>query len=418
MSWASSHKEYSRIYSIIDKEFNRKPGEEAEEILLNEQDTKTKMHIKTLRTAATALVETPETPEAFYNAIASILPTFLDSKAREEGREYGMEIFSKLSTYWENHFNEDMQRLNVLPPTIITRVSEFIPENVAFVQRLVDKGLAYQTQNGSVYFDIQAYEAKGHHYAKLEPWNRGDSALIADGEGSLSTAPNLDQQANPDVVPSSSVFAKEKKSASDFALWKSSKPGEPSWPSPWGRGRPGWHIECSVMAGHVLGGKIDIHSGGIDLAFPHHDNEIAQSEAYWEGDFKDEDKCCSGTEGDGKHQWINYFLHMGHLSIQGSKMSKSLKNFVSIREALARGPTGEAPAWTARGLRVVFLMGGWKEGIEVGMGVLVGAKSWEDSINKFFTNVKAMTAEDSEKEQSGGFIPMKFTEAERQIYKW
>lgn len=373
------------------------------------------MHIKTLLTSSSVLVETPKTPQEFYAAIASILPTYLDFNARKENREYGMEIFSKLSTYWENHFNEDMQRLNVIPPTIITRVSEFIPENVAFIQRLVEKGLAYQTQNGSVYFDIQAYETTGHHYAKLEPWNKGDATLLADGEGSLSTHPG--ESSTPNTAPTSNVFVKEKKSSNDFALWKSSKSGEPSWPSPWGPGRPGWHIECSVMAGHVLGGKIDIHSGGIDLAFPHHDNEIAQSEAYWDGDYKNNDQCCATTGGDEKHQWINYFLHMGHLSIQGSKMSKSLKNFVSIREALARGPQGETPAWTARGLRVVFLMGGWKEGIEVGMGVLKQARAWEESIGKFFINVKALTAEESEKEKRGDFIPMKFTPAEHQIYQ-
>ena len=410
LTWVAAQKDYARIYTIVDKELKIKPGEEAEEVLLNEKETKTKMHLKTLITSAAAFVQVPDTPQAFYQAFAAILPPYLDSVAQRGNREYGMEIFSKLSTYWENHFNDDMKMLNVLPPSIITRVSEFIPENVAFVGRLVEKGFAYPVQNGSVYFDIQAYEKAGHHYAKLEPWNKGNSELLADGEGSLSQQPERSS-----LPPDSNIFVKEKKSPNDFALWKSSKPGEPAWPSPWGAGRPGWHIECSVMAGHVLGGKIDIHSGGIDLAFPHHDNEIAQSEAYWDGDFKDDDSCCTTSEGDGKHQWINYFLHMGHLSIQGSKMSKSLKNFVSIREALARGPKGEAPAWTARGLRIVFLMGGWKEGIEIGMGVLVQARSWEENIGKFFTKVKALTAEEAEKEKKGEFIPMRFTPAERQI---
>jgi cysteinyl-tRNA synthetase len=105
----------------------------------------------------------------------------------------------------------------------------------------------------------------------------------------------------------------ERRRKSDFALWKASKPGEPSWPSPWGEGRPGWHIECSAMASEVLGAEMDIHSGGSDLAFPHHDNELAQSEAYHE---------CPG--------WVNYFLHTGHLHIEGLKMSKSLKNFITI----------------------------------------------------------------------------------------
>ena len=413
VQWVSEDKDLGRIYAIIDRESKIKPGQEAEEVLLNEKDTKKKMHIKTLLTSSAVLVKQPQDTSDFYAAVSSILPPYLDAKAKAEGREYGKEIFSKLSTYWENHFNEDMKRLNVLPPTIITRVSEFIPENVSFVERLVEKGLAYPTEDGSVYFDIQAYESSGHHYAKLEPWNKGDVSLIADGEGALSAPTTI-----TDPIPSgTTAFAKTKKSTSDFALWKCSKAGEPSWPSPWGAGRPGWHIECSVMASHVLGGQIDIHSGGIDLAFPHHDNEIAQSEAFWEGDYKPEGECCGSTSGDGKHQWINYFLHMGHLSIQGSKMSKSLKNFVSIREALARSPSGEAPAWTARGLRVVFLMGGWKEGIEVGVGVLLEARKWEETVGKFFAVVKALVSEETEKEQAGEFVPMKFTAAENRIYK-
>jgi cysteinyl-tRNA synthetase len=115
--------------------------------------------------------------------------------------------------------------------------------------------------DGSVYFDAVAFNnSPNHYYAKLEPWSASNLELIAEGEGSLSTG--LDGKRN----------------ASDFALWKKSKPGEPFWDSPWGSGRPGWHIECSVMASEVAGHKLDIHSGGIDLAFPHHDNEIAQSE--------------------------------------------------------------------------------------------------------------------------------------------
>ena len=131
----------------------------------------------------------------------------------------------------------------------------------------------------SVYFDIKAFEAANNSYARLEPWNRNDAELLADGEGALSKD------------------ATGKRSAADFALWKASKAGEPSWTSPWGDGRPGWHIECSAMASEKLGKQFDIHSGGIDLAFPHHDNELAQSEAYW------------NNEHDHQHQWVNYFLH-------------------------------------------------------------------------------------------------------------
>ncbi len=151
--------------------------------------------------------------------------------------------------------------------------------------------------NGSVYFDTARFDKHPDHtYAKLEPWSAGNVKLLQEGEGDLTTG------------------GSEKKNNTDFALWKKSKEGEPAWDSPWGKGRPGWHIECSAMAGDVLGENLDIHSGGIDLAFPHHDNEIAQSEAHYKCD-----------------QWVNYFLHAGHLHIEGQKMSKSLKNFVTIQ---------------------------------------------------------------------------------------
>lgn len=157
---------------------------------------------------------------------------------------------------------------------------------------------------------------------QLVPEAYGNQGALEEGEGALS----LDRTS-------------DKRSPNDFALWKASKPGEPSWASPWGEGRPGWHIECSVMAAETLGRTLDLHSGGVDLKFPHHDNEIAQAEAYF-----------------GSHQWVNYFLHTGHLHIEGCKMSKSLKNFVSIRDALRQ----YSPAL----LRVAFLLHSWKDTLD------------------------------------------------------
>jgi cysteinyl-tRNA synthetase len=176
----------------------------------------------------------------------------------------------------------------------------------------VKNGYAYEAE-GSVYFDTAAFDGKNNHvYARLEPWSKGNKELIEEAEGercmSFPILPRLTRSLGALTTSTGS-----RKPASDFALWKASKPGEPSWPSPWGEGRPGWHIECSVMASAVLGAEMDIHSGGVDLAFPHHDNELAQSEAYHE---------CPG--------WVNYFLHTGHLHIEGLKMSKSLKNFITI----------------------------------------------------------------------------------------
>ncbi|EPS39792.1 hypothetical protein H072_6211 [Dactylellina haptotyla CBS 200.50] len=351
-----------------------------------EKEAKIKMHLKTLLTAAVSLSSPASTPDLFYAAVKDILSPYLDSLHGASVTD--PKIFRETSAYWERHFNEDMGRLNVLPPTITTRVSEFVPENADFVEKLVQKGFAYPTSDGSVYFDVQAYRASGHHYAKLKPWDASSTSLLEDGEGALTTQSG-------------------KKSSGDFALWKSSKPGEPGWDSPWGKGRPGWHIECSVMCSEVLGPNVDIHSGGIDLAFPHHDNEIAQSEAYW-------DPCTAsdGVAGQEKHQWVNYFLHMGHLAIAGAKMSKSLKNFISIREALGRGG-----GWTSRRLRVVFLMGGWKDGIEIREGNITEAKNFEATVNKFFTNIKSLMAEEQEREEKGENIPQLFTARERALYK-
>ena len=155
-----------------------------------------------------------------------------------------------------------MRRLRVRDPDTLTRVTEYVPEIVSFVERIIQNGYAYEVE-GSVYFDTRAFDrAPAHDYAKLEPWSKGNSELLAEGEGALSAA----------------ATAGGRRSNADFALWKASKPGEPRWDSPWGPGRPGWHIECSVMASAVLGENMDIHSGGVDLAFPHHDNEMAQSE--------------------------------------------------------------------------------------------------------------------------------------------
>ncbi|KAF9527326.1 tRNA synthetases class I (C) catalytic domain-containing protein [Crepidotus variabilis] len=256
-------------------------------------------------------------------------------------------ISRKLAAFWEEKFFQDMARLRVREPDTVTRVTEYVPEIVAFVDKIVKNGYAYESE-GSIYFDTVSFDgADGHSYAKLEPWSKGNRELLEEGEGSLASRTG-------------------RRSPSDFALWKASKPGEPSWPSPWGPGRPGWHIECSVMASAILGDNMDIHSGGIDLAFPHHDNEIAQSEAYH--------NCPS---------WVNYFLHTGHLHIEGLKMSKSLKNFITIEEILER--------FTARQLRLAFLTQLWNAKVDFSESLMTGeVKNLEMTFNNFFTTIKAL----------------------------
>lgn len=249
-----------------------------------------------------------------YDVIVQMNVTDIDDKIIKRSNERDIP-FEELARHFEHEFMEDMDSLNVLRPHYLTRVSEYIPEVIEYIETIIKNGSAYES-SGSVYFDTKAFVAAGHNYGKLEPSSVGREELLAEGEGVLTAQDDLLKQ--------------QKKSAGDFVLWKKSKPGEPLWESPWGPGRPGWHIECSAMASHVLGPNIDVHAGGVDLRFPHHSNEIAQAEAY---------HCCD--------QWVNYFLHSGHLHIEGLKMSKSLKNFITIRECLKR--------YNSRQIRLAFL---------------------------------------------------------------
>ena len=304
--------------------------------------------------------------KALIDASADVLSMYLDNTLAHTVSDPA--VFRKLAAYWEAAFFHDMKRLHVEPPTILTRVSEYVPEIVQFIERILQNGFAYvddaSAESKNVWFATSQFdgsacvagalaenqpEAREHHtYAKLAPWSKGNRELLEEGEGALA--------------------AKGKRNAADFALWKRAKPGEPAWPSPWGPGRPGWHIECSVMASKVLGSQIDIHSGGIDLMFPHHDNELAQSEAFH-----------------GCPQWINYFLHTGHLHIEGLKMSKSLKNFISIDEALAR--------YTARQLRLAFLMHPWHAKMDFRESGMTQVRAAETSLNNFFHGVIALERE-------------------------
>lgn len=216
--------------------------------------------------------------------------TDVDDKIINRANEEGKDPVA-LAAYYIDAFFEDVQALNVLPATTHPKVSENIPEIIAFVKGLIDKGYAYALDNGDVYYSVRKFKDYGR----------------------------LSGRDINDLLSGARVEVDDKKQDPlDFALWKSAKPGEPSWTSPWGEGRPGWHIECSAMSEKYLGETFDIHGGGQDLIFPHHENEIAQSCAL------------HGTE------MARYWMHNGFITINQEKMSKSKGNFFMLRDILAR----------------------------------------------------------------------------------
>lgn len=215
--------------------------------------------------------------------------TDIDDKIINRSHEENTTVASISSKYIEE-YHKDMSALSVLTPTYEPKATETIREMIDLIKGLIEKGSAYE-QNGDVFFRVKSF----NEYGKL-------------------SHKNIDELLSGARIP----LNEDKEDLLDFALWKRFKQGEPSWDSPWGKGRPGWHIECSAMSMKFLGESIDIHGGGSDLIFPHHENEIAQSESYT-----------------GK-QFVNYWIHNGFVNINNEKMSKSLKNFVTIRDLLAK----------------------------------------------------------------------------------
>ncbi len=229
--------------------------------------------------------------------------TDVDDKIIKAAKETGEDPIA-LAARFVGEFEADMTALRLLPPDVSPKVSETIPEIIAIIEKLISRGVAYESK-GDVYFEVRKYP----DYLKLSK-RKVDDLLSGAGDREII---NEDQKRDP----------------LDFALWKAAKPGEPSWSSPWGAGRPGWHIECSAMSSKYLGETFDLHGGGLDLIFPHHENEIAQSEA------------ASGKT------LCNTWMHGGFLDLEGAKMSKSLGNVVRLRDALQRVD--------AEGLRYFFL---------------------------------------------------------------
>ncbi|MEC9292025.1 MAG: cysteine--tRNA ligase [Pseudomonadota bacterium] len=253
--------------------------------------------------------------------------TDVDDKIIARAAETGEDPLN-LSKRFIESFKEDMKALNVLTPDHEPQVSTHMPEIMEMIGGLVEKDAAYVTKSGDVMFRVPAFEG----YGKLSGKNVED----------------LQAGARVDVN-------EEKENPADFALWKAAKPGEPSWESPWGAGRPGWHIECSAMSSKYLGKTFDIHAGGEDLQFPHHENEIAQSEA------------CNGC------QYVTTWLHNAFITVDGKKMSKSLGNFTTIKNVL-ENYHGEA-------MRLFILTAHYRKPVDFSDDALVAATK---ALEKFY----------------------------------
>jgi cysteinyl-tRNA synthetase len=234
---------------------------------------------------------------------------------------------------YEAAFFADLKSLGCLPPHNIPRATEFIAEIISLIEKLIERGIAYKANDGSVYFSIDKYRGCGCTYGQLLKLNFEEMRV---GERVKSDE-----------------YAKE--SVADFALWKARVPedGEVFWQSPWGEGRPGWHIECSAMSMKILGPSFDLHLGGEDLIFPHHEDEIAQSEG-------------AGLQPEGK-RFVKHWMHGAHLLVEGKKMSKSLGNFYVLKDLTAKGATG-------REIRYLLLTAHYRETFNFTIEGLQGAK--------------------------------------------
>jgi L-cysteine:1D-myo-inositol 2-amino-2-deoxy-alpha-D-glucopyranoside ligase len=246
--------------------------------------------------------------------------TDIDDDILRKAKEVGAD-WKALGDRWTAHFIRDMTALNVRPPDDFPRATDAIPQIIATVQRLLEAGVAYESGD-SVYFHVDAWP----EYGKLSRLPRDEMLPIANERGNVPDDPH-------------------KYDPLDFVLWQAQAPGEPAWDSPWGPGRPGWHIECSTMAIHHLGNTLDIHSGGADLAFPHHESEIAQAEG-----------------ATGERPFVRYWLHTAMVRHEGEKMSKSLSNLVMVRDLLE--------SWSPDALRIYLAQHHYREAWEHNLDAL------------------------------------------------
>lgn len=264
--------------------------------------------------------------------------TDIDDKMIKRANEENTTVRELGDRYIEEYY-KDADGLNIERATVNPRATEYIEEIIKFIQDLIDKGYAYEV-DGDVYFSTKKFK----EYGKLSGQNLDD--LQAGARISVD---------------------ERKKDPMDFAVWKSEKPGEPSWDSPWGKGRPGWHIECSCMAHKILGETIDIHAGGADLVFPHHENEVAQSEAR------------SGKP------FANYWMHSAYLNINNKKMSKSLNNFFTTREILEK--------YDAEVVRLFMLSAHYRTPLNFSDELLESAKASKERLYNAIGNLERLIDE-------------------------
>ncbi len=254
--------------------------------------------------------------------------TDIDDKIINRANQLGIPS-EELAGKFIDSFLTDMKALNVVPADVYPRATGEVDKIIEVVEGLIDKGFAYAA-NGSVYFRVR----KAPDYGKLS--HRSVDSLMSGAR----------------VEP-----GEEKEDPLDFALWKAAKPGEPSWDSPWGKGRPGWHIECTAMSLKYLGEQLDIHGGGQDLIFPHHENEVAQSESFT-----------------GKKPFARYWMHNGLLQLGGEKMSKSLGNLVTIRDALKK--------YSPDALRLFFLQSNYRSPLSYSEEAIDAAEKGADRLRQ------------------------------------
>ena len=272
--------------------------------------------------------------------------TDVDDKTIRESQNAGKSL-GEFTRHWLDRFHADCEALNLLPPDVEPSAVDHVPEQIQLIEQLLATGHAYQGGDGSVYFKVASFDA----YGKLSHLDKRDLQL---------------------GISANDADEYEKENLADFALWKARKPedGDNFWPSPWGEGRPGWHLECSAMGMKYLGESFDLHSGGVDLCFPHHDNEIAQSEA------------ATGKE------FARHWFHSEHLMVEGEKMSKSKGNLYTLSEIAERG-------YTAAELRFAMLAGQYRQKLNF---------TW-DGLRSARINLQRIGAFAHMLEQAGGKMP-------------